>query len=493
MRRVRFLCMLFAVACSSTEPYRRLAAELSGPFRGAPRRLAVLPFQGSDPSLQREGEAAAERLLTRLYGRKGVELVERSRLQQVLSEARLGQTGALDESQVRRLGRLLGAEGLVVGTVLRGAKGLEVAARVVDVETGRLLAAASAVVAPAPAAPAPESASRRVAIPVAPTPPAPEPAVAPGGDLGDGDRLPWFVASHGVAADSRRLYVVGGFTPKMRGSARGVATVLSAPVLAKGGLGRWRMEQPMPAGRYQVGAAVVGDWIFAVGGYDSYPRSEVYIARLGDEGRVGGWRLAGQLPYGCTAPAVAATGAWLYVAGCSAQLGASGEFLAASVGRDGTLGGWRRGAMTEAVGSPAIAVADGRVWLAGGSRHDGAFSDTVVSIDVADGEPAAATAARRLPTGLTGFPMAVHDGRLWVFGGVRSIVRDGRPEHKDSDEVYSAVIGPRGELGPWLLAPRRLRPATRVSAAPVVGKVSYRVGGESDAVLRDEVSVYPLE
>lgn len=74
------------------------------------KRVAVISFSG--PS----GELAAD-LMTQSLLMHGADVVERQRLDAVLREQSLADSGSFDPATARRLGRLLGVDALFVGTV----------------------------------------------------------------------------------------------------------------------------------------------------------------------------------------------------------------------------------------------------------------------------------------------------------------------------------------------------------------------------------------
>jgi TolB-like protein len=110
-------------------------------------KLAVLafPYTSEKPS---EGPVVIqERLTTLLAGSKNITLIERGLMQKVMEELKLQASGAVDEETVKKLGKMLGADAVVTGTLndLQDG-GCEVNARVVEAESGKILAAASASV-----------------------------------------------------------------------------------------------------------------------------------------------------------------------------------------------------------------------------------------------------------------------------------------------------------------------------------------------------------
>lgn len=114
---------------------------------GNPRTVAVLPlrFSGADTSLRPLERGFADLLTTDLARSSQLTLVERSRLQALLSELKLQQSGATDASTNVRAGKLVRAGRLVQGAILQvGAADLRVDAAIVDVPTSQVRGSAQA-------------------------------------------------------------------------------------------------------------------------------------------------------------------------------------------------------------------------------------------------------------------------------------------------------------------------------------------------------------
>lgn len=479
---MRFLVLaaVFLAGCLGSDPYRRLAADLAGPLGDAKRRVAVLPFRGVDPALNAEGEAVSERLLANLYGRAGVELVERSRLQQVLSELRLGQTGAIDLREAASVGRLSGAEAVVVGTLSRSKGGLAVSARVVDVGSGRVLSASTTHLSAALNSGSPQPAAQRS---YPPPPVAAPPRSAPedwrvGTDLGSGERLPWPLSTNGTAVLNRRLYVLGGVSPRVKGAGQGDRAVISAPFGGNGHLGRWRAEELLPQGRYQLAGAAWDRWIFAVGGSQGSPRPEIFVAEVGSEGRLGPWRNAGSLPVACNYPGAAAERGLLHVAGCGTDSGGDAALHSSSIGPEGTLGPWKTLSISGLPANPRLVASRDRLFLVGGVREGGGYGDMVIRVDLGqDGTPRRFSTAGRMPVGAASLAVARVGTRLWIAGGYVNRTRGGgeRPESRD---VQWAALSPEGMLGAWNRRSTTLVAPIAMMDGVSLGGTFLVVGGE---------------
>ncbi len=132
-------------------------------FAYAQKTIAVMPFEGGsgvhnwylDKAQMISG--ITESLTDELSKVDGIKVVERSRLAQILKEQDFGQSDRVDTFSAAEVGRLLGADILVMGTVLGldvqdsggirigiiSAKGttakIDLSVRIVDVETGVIL------------------------------------------------------------------------------------------------------------------------------------------------------------------------------------------------------------------------------------------------------------------------------------------------------------------------------------------------------------------
>jgi TolB-like protein len=84
-------------------------------------------------------------MITELSKMSGLAVVEREQLQKALAEIALGQSGAIDESSAPRVGKLLGARVIMLGSFMRDMSAdMRIDARLVEVETGKILKAEEA-------------------------------------------------------------------------------------------------------------------------------------------------------------------------------------------------------------------------------------------------------------------------------------------------------------------------------------------------------------
>ena len=97
--------------------------------------IAVADFSGSDKEL---GRFLADTLLTDLAQSEKLHMVERAEIGKALTELKLQSTGLAEPQDVKKVGKLLGADRLIVGSYLVRDNQLLVNARLLDVRTGRV-------------------------------------------------------------------------------------------------------------------------------------------------------------------------------------------------------------------------------------------------------------------------------------------------------------------------------------------------------------------
>jgi len=120
------LCLFRADTASAAEP---------------PPTVAVLYFDytGKDQELEVLRKGLAQMLISDLSASDTIRVVERDRLEDILTELKLQGSGKIDPKSAAKLGKLLGAKYLVVGGYFDLQGALRVDARIVDVETGRVV------------------------------------------------------------------------------------------------------------------------------------------------------------------------------------------------------------------------------------------------------------------------------------------------------------------------------------------------------------------
>jgi len=106
----------------------------------APATLAILYFdnQGNE-ELEPLKVGLAQMLITDIKGTEGITVVERQRLQAILDELELGHSGMADPNSAAKVGKLLGAQWMLIGSYFELMGTLRIDARLVKVETSEIV------------------------------------------------------------------------------------------------------------------------------------------------------------------------------------------------------------------------------------------------------------------------------------------------------------------------------------------------------------------
>ncbi|NVN99384.1 MAG: hypothetical protein HXX17_08675 [Geobacteraceae bacterium] len=128
------VCILLFAASAYSAP--------SSDFRKI--KVAVLDFQQNGQFETSDiGKIVAEWFTTTLVDSGRFEIIERRLLQQILDEQKIGASGLIDPRSASQLGRLLGVNTVVSGTVQSYDRTFELNTRLIDVETGSIIIAES--------------------------------------------------------------------------------------------------------------------------------------------------------------------------------------------------------------------------------------------------------------------------------------------------------------------------------------------------------------
>jgi len=99
--------------------------------------IAVLPLKNlcKDTEIEWLGYGFAESVSTKLSNVSSIQIVERSRLSDALKELKLQASGLVDPAKAGKLGKLVGAQYVILGSFQKIGESLKADARVVSVET----------------------------------------------------------------------------------------------------------------------------------------------------------------------------------------------------------------------------------------------------------------------------------------------------------------------------------------------------------------------
>lgn len=246
----------------------------------------------------------------------------------------------------------------------------------------------------------------------------------------------WQISSHfqqarrafAASTNGRHIYVVGGIDA----ADHYLASVEFAAILPDGSLGPWQAAAPMNEGRFYLATAIIGDYLYAVGGAngplgeDNIPSATAERARILPSGELGPWE---QQPY-MTSPRrglqVVSYKNYIFALG-----GFNGQFLKtverAEVNAQGVITHWQ------------------------------AINDTFV-VD------------RYIHSA------AIHNNRIYLIAG--HVEKQNKLSYND---VESALISESGELSPWRIEKSHLRTPRFIASAISSGNVLYIAGGHDGA------------
>jgi TolB-like protein len=105
--------------------------------------IAVVEFADLEGNVTNFGRFMAEELITRLHETEKFKVIERQLLNQVIKEQKLTLSGIVDPASAKQLGRLLGVDAIVSGSITDLGKTLRVNARLISTETGEIFAVAA--------------------------------------------------------------------------------------------------------------------------------------------------------------------------------------------------------------------------------------------------------------------------------------------------------------------------------------------------------------
>ncbi|MDI6704375.1 MAG: FlgO family outer membrane protein [bacterium] len=109
-------------------------------------KIAVIEFTDLQGNVTNFGRYLAEELITKLFQTGKFRVIERQLLNKVVEEQKLTLTQLIDPESAKQLGRILGVDAIVSGTITDLVDKLKVNARIIGTETGDVFAVASAAI-----------------------------------------------------------------------------------------------------------------------------------------------------------------------------------------------------------------------------------------------------------------------------------------------------------------------------------------------------------
>lgn len=110
---------------------------------GSRLAVAVLPFDASGEAAKFK-ESVTNEMVNELVNLRRFKVIERSAIDKIISEQKMQAAGAVDDRTAVKLGKIAGADALVIGSITVAGNGIKISARLVDVETAETLVAQDA-------------------------------------------------------------------------------------------------------------------------------------------------------------------------------------------------------------------------------------------------------------------------------------------------------------------------------------------------------------
>ena len=145
---VGMVCWFSGCASAPEQTPSQAATAPEAPLIRTPKTLAILPFENNsvtDPERYAPlSKGLSAMLITDLKkGGSALKLIERERIEALLKEIALGQTGSLDQATAIQAGKMLGAQSIAFGAFMVLGPQVRIDLRIVNVETSELILAES--------------------------------------------------------------------------------------------------------------------------------------------------------------------------------------------------------------------------------------------------------------------------------------------------------------------------------------------------------------
>jgi len=109
---------------------------------GAKKTIAAMDFYTLDGDVTLLGRFVGEELITKLFETERFKVIERSLLEKALEELKFNTSDLVDPSIAKQVGRIVGADSIVIGTLSDLGQYVKINARVIMVESGEVIGAA---------------------------------------------------------------------------------------------------------------------------------------------------------------------------------------------------------------------------------------------------------------------------------------------------------------------------------------------------------------
>jgi hypothetical protein len=314
---------------------------------------------------------------------------------------------------------------------------------------------------------------------------------AAGPALADGlgrDHHHTFIVDPG-GTSSRFLYVAGGFN-----DAGLLDTVLRSPLADDGSLGPWQDAGKLPTPTSGAGVVVTHGVVVLAGGYNS---GATLVSTINADGSLGTWKTGPTLPGRWFHTSAVVHGDFIYVVGGLAGTVTTDDVVRASIDAHGNMGPYEVIAHLPYSLSHNTTIVDGdTLYVINGqtgntNNNSGkAHREVQVATFQADGTLSPWTQGPDTPSAYLTHSSAIHDGFLFIIGGVVNPTADESTGIPSRDVLRAPILGP-GLLGPWVkdTGSRMAAPRSHTHQAPIFKDKIYGVSGLNSTVDETDVRI----
>jgi TolB-like protein len=110
-------------------------------------KIGIIEFQSLNEEAKQDtlGKVFSEVLTTSFVNSEAFKIIEREHIEKVVKELQLTQSGIIDLSSVKQIGKMVGADAILTGSVIKFGNDVRVDARIIEVESGIILTAEKAM------------------------------------------------------------------------------------------------------------------------------------------------------------------------------------------------------------------------------------------------------------------------------------------------------------------------------------------------------------
>lgn len=220
-----------------------------------------------------------------------------------------------------------------------------------------------------------------------------------------------------------KVFVTGGSPTVL--SPTPVTSIYTANINNDGSLGEWVLNATtLPIGLHQHASIIIKNRLYLIGGFNSVAgtSSSVYRATLSETGELGNFTSSGYLPEPLDDVRVAVIGQYIYTIGGGVGLFSStNKIYRSTINADGSLSAWTQyGTLPIWTTGNGVFVTNKRIYSIAGSQEPGVIHSSVYSAPInPDGTIGTWTQSPSLPISVYGGNVFATNSKLYYVNGIK--------------------------------------------------------------------------